>query len=101
MVSALDFQSFFGNPSPGDNRVAAWDWTGLSNLNSGGCGSCSGVKFGGQVFTRQQPYYGPENIFGVGNLSPQKAGPIPLGEQCLGRRCPEPTLSRRWDQSQR
>ena len=82
MVSALDFESFFGNPSAGDNRVAVWDWTGLSNLNSSGCGSCSGVNFGGQVFTGQEPYYGPENIFGVGNLSPQKAGPIPLAQQC-------------------
>ena len=79
MVSALDFESFFGNPSAGDNRVAVWDWTGLNNLNSSGCGTCSGINFGGQVFTGQQPYYGPENIFGVGNLSPQKAGPIPLG----------------------
>jgi hypothetical protein len=94
MVSALDFLSFFGDPSPGDNRVAVWDWTGLSNLKSSGCGSCSGVNFGGQVFTGQQPYYGPENIFGVGNLSPQKAGPIPLGEQCTAtgaasQPCPE------------
>ena len=81
MVSALDFESFFGNPSAGDNQVAVWDWTGLSNLNSSGCGSCSGVNFGGQVFTGQ-PYYGPENLLGVGNLSPQKAGPIPLGDEC-------------------
>jgi hypothetical protein len=94
MVSALDFESFFGNPSPGDNRVAVWDWTGLSNLKSSGCRTCSGVNFGGQVFTGQQPYYGPENIFGVGNLSPQKAGPIPLGLQCTAagatsQPCPE------------
>ena len=82
MVSALDFESFFGNPSAGDNRVAVWDWTGLSNLKSSGCGSCNGVNFGGQVFTGQQPYYGPENLFGVGNLAPQKAGPIPLGDEC-------------------
>jgi hypothetical protein len=82
MMSALDFESFFGNPSAGDNRVAVWDWTGLSNLNSSGCRSCSGVNFGGQVFTGQQPYYGPENIFGVGFLAPQKAGPIPLGDEC-------------------
>jgi hypothetical protein len=81
MVSALDFESFFGNPSPGDNRVAVWDWRGLNNLKSSGCGSCSGVNFGGQVFTGQ-PYYGPENIFGVGNLAPQKAGPTPLGDVC-------------------
>ena len=94
MVSALDFLSFFGDPSPGDNRVAVWDWTGLSNLKSSGCGSCNGVNFGGQVFTNQQPYYGPENLFGVGNLSPQKAGPIPLGQQCTAagatsQPCPE------------
>jgi hypothetical protein len=82
MVSALDFESFFGNPSAGDNRVAVWDWTGLSNLKSNGCRSCSGVNFGGQVFTGQQPYYGPENFFGVGNLSTQKAGLIPLGDEC-------------------
>jgi hypothetical protein len=81
MMSALDFESFFGNPSAGDNRVAVWDWTGLSSLNSSGCRSCSGVNFGGQVFTGE-PYYGPENFFGVGNLSPQKAGPTPLGDEC-------------------
>ena len=94
MVSALDFESFFGNPSAGDNRIAVWDWTGLSNLNSSGCSSCSGVNFGGQVFTGQEPYYGPQNFFGVGNLSTQKAGPIPLGEQCTAagatsQPCPE------------
>jgi hypothetical protein len=94
MVSALDFLSFFGDPSPGDNRVAVWDWTGLSNLKSSNCGSCKGVNFGGQVFTNQQPYYGPENIFGVGNLAPQKAGPIPLAQQCestgaASQPCPE------------
>jgi hypothetical protein len=81
MVSALDFESFFGNPSAGSNQVAVWDWTGLSNLNSSGCGSCSGVNFGGQVFTGQ-PYYGPQNLLGVGNLGAQKAGPIPLGDEC-------------------
>ncbi len=81
MMSALDFNSFFGNPSVGDNRMAVWDWTGLRNLKSSGCRSCSGVNFGGQVFTGQ-PYYGPENIFGVGNLAPQKAGPIPLADEC-------------------
>jgi hypothetical protein len=82
MLGAMDFESFFGNPSAGDNRVSVWDWKGLSNLNSAACGSCTGVTFGGQVFTNQQPYYGPENLFGVGNLSPQKKGPIPLGRVC-------------------
>jgi len=93
MVSALDFESFFGNPSPGDDRVAVWDWTGLSNLNSSGCRSCSGVNFGGQVFAGE-PYYGTENIFGIDFLAPQKAGPIPLGDECTAvgaasQPCPE------------
>ena len=82
MMGALDFDSFAGIPSAGDNRIAVWDWTGLSNLNSGGCGSCSGVKFGGQLFTGTVPYYDPENALGDGILAPQKAGPIPLGDEC-------------------
>ena len=79
MVSALDFKSFFGYPSAGDNRVAAWDWTGLGNLNSGGCGSCSAVKFGGQLFTGRsllRPGEHPRRR----DMSTQKAGPIPLGQ---------------------
>ncbi len=82
MVGALDFNSFAGIPSSGDNRMAVWDWTGLGNLNSSGCGSCSAVKFGGQLFTGTDPYYDPENSLGVGLLGPQKAGPIPLGDEC-------------------
>jgi len=46
------------------------------------------------VFTGQ-PYYGPENLLGVGNLSAQKAGPIPLGDECgaagLSTGSPPPT----------
>ena len=82
MMGALDFNSFAGLPSSGDNRIAVWDWTGLRNLDSSGCGSCSGVKFGGQLFTGTDPYYDPENSLGVGLLGPQKAGPIPLGDEC-------------------
>ena len=73
MVSALDFETFFGNPSAGSNRVAVWDWTGLSNLNSSGCRSCSGVNFGGQVFTGQ-PVLRPRELFGVGNRRLRRQG---------------------------
>jgi hypothetical protein len=60
MMGALDFLSFVGLPSPGDDRMAVWDWTGLANLNSAGCGTCSGVQFGGQSFTGTDPSYDPE-----------------------------------------
>ena len=82
MMDALDFNSFAELPSAGDNRIAVWDWTGLKNLDSGGCGSCSGVKFGGQLFTGTVPYYDPDNDLGDGFLAPQKVGPIPLGDEC-------------------
>ncbi len=82
MMGGLDFNSFAGLPSAGDNRIAVWDWTGLGNLNSSGCASCSGVQFGGQLFTGTDPYYDPENSLGVGLLGPQKVGPIPLGDEC-------------------
>jgi hypothetical protein len=70
MVDALDFYGL------GDNRAAVWDWTGLSNLNSRGCGACSGLRFGGQLFSGVLPYYGE------GVPAPQKAGRIPLGDEC-------------------
>ncbi len=38
MMDSLDFNSFAGTPSGGDNRIAVWDWTGLAGLNSSGCG---------------------------------------------------------------
>ena len=83
MFSGLDFVSFSGQaPSAGDNRVAAWDWTGLGNLDSPNCGTCSKLQFGGQLFTNTQPYDDPENSLGVGFLGAQKAGPIPLGDEC-------------------
>jgi hypothetical protein len=70
MLSSLDF---FGN---GDNRFAVFDWTGLSSLNSTNCNKCSKVQFGGQLFSGVQFYYGE------GFLGAQKAGPIPLGDEC-------------------
>lgn len=82
MIGGLDFNSFATLPSGGDNRMATWAWTGLSNLNSSGCGSCSGIQFGGELFTGTNPYYNPENAVGVGILAVQKAGPIPLGDEC-------------------
>ncbi len=82
MVGALDFNSFAGIPSSGDNRMAVWDWTGLSDLNSSSCASCSGIKFGGDLFTGTDEYYDPENSLGVGIVPPQKKGPIPLGNHC-------------------
>jgi hypothetical protein len=83
MMDSLDFNSFAGTPSAGDNRIAVWDWTGLKNLNRGGCGSCNDVQFGGQVFAGTDPYYDPSSAtLPSGYITPQKAGPIPLGDEC-------------------
>jgi hypothetical protein len=82
MMSALDFNSFAGIPSAGDNRMAVWEWTGLGNLNSSGCSGCGGITFGGQLFTGTNPYFDPQTPFGVGLLGAQKAGPMPLGDEC-------------------
>ena len=70
MFTSLDFVG------KGDNRIAAFDWTGLSKLNSPNCSACSGLRFGGQLFSGVQRYFNP------GVLAAQKAGPIPLGDQC-------------------
>ncbi len=63
----------------GDSRIAAFDWTGLSNLTSSGCSSCSGVQFGGTLFSGTEFYYG-EGTHAFDGA--QKAGPIPLGSNC-------------------
>ena len=70
MLDTLDFRG------QGDNRIAAFDWTGLSALNSFGCVGCGLVHFGGQLFS------GVNFYFGEGVAAPQKAGPIPLGDEC-------------------
>jgi hypothetical protein len=70
MLSSLDF---YGN---GDTRFAIFDWTGLKSLNSFGCFTCRGIRFGGQLFSRVESYYGE------GFLGAQKSGPIPLGDEC-------------------
>lgn len=84
VVATLDF---FGN---GDNRMAVFDWTGLSALNSNGCSTCSGggISFGGQLFKGVEAYRDEgaaclaENG-GFCGLGAQKAGPIPLGNNCV------------------
>ncbi|MGI0130672.1 MAG: hypothetical protein ACREEC_11075, partial [Thermoplasmata archaeon] len=70
MMEALDFYG------AGDNRIAVFDWTGLSNLNSKSCSMCSGIHFGGELFSGVDSYYE------LGFLAPQKSGPIPLGNEC-------------------
>jgi len=70
MLGALDFYG------AGDTRIAVFGWTGLSHLNSYFCATCGGIGFGGQVFAGVESYYNP------GIPAPQKAGPIPLGDNC-------------------
>ncbi len=69
----LDTLDFYGQ---GDTRIAVFDWTGLRALNSFGCFACGALRFGGQLFSGVNYYYGE----GVG--AAQKAGPIPLGNEC-------------------
>lgn len=85
MLGSLDF---FG---AGDNRIATFDWTGLSALNSYACGACSGsngIHFGGQVLTGLEAYRDegagcPASTGGFCGLAAQKAGTIPLGANCV------------------
>ncbi len=70
MVGTLDY---FGT---GDTRIAVFDWTGLQALAGANCNGCGNIQFGGQLFSNVLPYYG-ENF-----LAAQKAGPIPLGNEC-------------------
>jgi hypothetical protein len=75
MLADVDFYGL------GGSQLAVFDWTGLKNLNSTGCSSCSGVRFGGQLFSGVLSYFDNPNLPG-GNPAPQKAGPIPLGDEC-------------------
>ncbi|HEY2552049.1 MAG TPA: hypothetical protein VGI64_15890 [Streptosporangiaceae bacterium] len=70
MLDTLDFRG------QGDNRIAVFDWTGLSALDSANCAACGAVTFGGQLFS------GTNFYFGEGVNAPQKTGPIPLGDEC-------------------
>jgi hypothetical protein len=84
MIGSLDFYGFFGTlPTSGDNRIAAWAWTGLSALNSKGCSACgANIRFSGQLFSGVDRYYDPETVSTGGFFAPQKNGPIPLGDEC-------------------
>ena len=70
ILGSLDF---YGQA---DTRIAVFDWKGLSNLSSPFCKSCGGIKFGGQLFSGVNYYYGE------GFQAAQKKGPIPLGDEC-------------------
>jgi len=103
MVASLDFLG------AGDNRMAAFDWTGLSSLNSHGCSSCGAISFGGQLFTGQVTYRDegaacPASQGGFCGLGAQKAGPTPLGDNCalipgsgLTSPCPESGIATNGD----
>ncbi|HEY1319122.1 MAG TPA: hypothetical protein VGF32_02695 [Streptosporangiaceae bacterium] len=70
MVATLDFHE------QGDNRLAVFDWTGLHGLDSHSCATCGRIQFGGQLFSDVLSYNN-----GSGRAA-QKAGPIPLGDEC-------------------
>ena len=101
MLATLDFYAL------GGNQLAVFDWTDLSTLNSAGCSACSGIRFGGQLFSGVLPYYDPSSL-PSGLVAPQKAGPIPLGNECgaaklsVGKppptHCPESGLATDSDQ---
>jgi hypothetical protein len=86
MVGSLDFYGFAAvSPTSGDNRIAAWAWTGLSALNSKGCASCrANIRFTGQLFSGVNRYYDPEVLSNgfQGSVGAQKTGSIPLGDEC-------------------
>src|SRR5215469_10521465 len=56
MLTTVDFYFL------GGNQLAVFDWTGLKNLNSAGCSACSGIRFGGQLFSGAQHYYNPSSL---------------------------------------
>ncbi|MEM0075702.1 MAG: hypothetical protein QXV84_05075 [Conexivisphaerales archaeon] len=81
MIGSLDF---FG---VGDNRIAVFSWNGLSNLNSQGCSTCSGITFGGELLTTQVAYMDEglsclASLGGPCGLGTQAAGLTPLGDLC-------------------
>ena len=104
MLGSLDFYGFEALATSGDNRIAAWAWTGLSSLNSNGCASCNAsIRFRGQLFSGVNRYYDPETVNTGGIFAPQKTGPIPLGDECgaaglsSATSCPEGGLATNGD----
>lgn len=91
MLALLDF---VGN---GDNRIAVFDWTGLSALATSKCHKCGGIQFGGQLFSDLDFYTS------LGQLAAQKSGPIPLRDNCATagyaatQPCPEGGLATNGD----
>jgi hypothetical protein len=85
MVGSLDFFSV------GDNRIAVFDWTDLSALNSASCSTCAGIGFGITLFTGLETYLDEGAGCPVSDasfapfcgLAAQKAGPVPLGVNCV------------------
>jgi hypothetical protein len=77
MLASLDFYGQSGLTPAGDDRLAVFDWTGLSGLVSNNCNKCKVIQFGGQLFSGVDAYSN-----GAGALGAQKAGPIPLGDEC-------------------
>jgi hypothetical protein len=55
-------------PTP-NTRIAVLDWTGLENLDSPFCFSCSHIGFGGQLFSGVDYYYS------LGFIAAQKSAP--------------------------
>jgi hypothetical protein len=104
MLGSLDFYGFLPLATSGDNRIAAWAWTGLSALNSAGCATCNtNIRFQGQLFRGVNKYYDPETANFGGIFAPQRVGPIPLGDQCgaaglsTSASCPEGGLATNGD----
>jgi hypothetical protein len=94
MLATLDFHG------QGDNRLAVFDWTGLRALDSFNCFACGRIQFGGGLFSDVLSY---DN----GARAAQKAGPIPLGDECgaaglstgnpAPASCPEGTIATNGD----
>jgi hypothetical protein len=87
MVGSLDFNSFATLSGSGDNRVAVFHWTGLSNLNSPNCAACGAIKFGSQIFTGVQSYTDdgwacPVSQGDPCGLAAQRSGTVDLGTFC-------------------
>jgi hypothetical protein len=92
MLASTDFYGFAGGfTNTGANQIAVFDWTGLRGLDSHNCNQCSRIQFGGQIFSNVNFYNDPANAFGVGLLGAQKAGPIPLGNECGAAQNPPTT----------